>query len=216
MAKKTKTVTTKSPLPIYLGAGTFFLLSLILPMYKMSAILIGLALSLMVIFVLRKMNLFSDLVETVVYEEPEFFASKEIEDIVLEGRKMKQQMSVLNDKIKDEEVSASIDQIEKTHQAILDVIQKQPESVQSIRKYMKYYVPSILELLNHYNELEHSELTGENAETGRQKIKQLLETADKAFKKQLDSLMDSKMLDIAVESRVLEDLMRKEGLLEKK
>ena len=216
MAKKTKTVTTKSPLPIYLGAGTFFLLSLILPMYKMSSILIGLALSLMVIFVLRKMNLFSDLVETVVYEEPEFFASKEIEEIVLEGRKMKQQMSVLNDKIKDEEVSASIDQIEKTHQAILDVIQKQPESVQSIRKYMKYYVPSILELLNHYNELEHSELTGENAETGRQKIKQLLETADKAFKKQLDSLMDQKMLDITVESRVLEDLMRKEGLLEKK
>ena len=216
MPIKTKTVTNKSPIPIYLGAGTFFLISLILPMYRMSSILIGLGLSLMVIFVTRKMNLFKDIVETVTYEEPEFFASMEIEEIVLEGRKMKEQMIHLDDKIKDEEVSALIVKIEKTHQAILDVVQKQPESVQSIRKYMKYYVPSILELLNHYNELEHSELTGNNAETGRQKIKQLLETADKAFKKQLDSLMDSKMLDIAVESRVLEDLMRKEGLLEKK
>ena len=216
MAQKTKTVISKSPMPIYLGAGAFFLLSLILPMFKMSSILIGLALSLLVIFVLRKMNLFSDIVETVTYEEPEFFASKELEEVVLEGRKMKQQMVLLDEKIEDEEVSALIVKIETTHQAILDVISKQPESVQSIRKYMKYYVPSILELLNHYNELEHSQLTGENAETGRQKIRQLLETADKAFKKQLDSLMDSKMLDIAVESRVLEDLMRKEGLLEKK
>ncbi len=216
MPVKTKTVTSKSPVPIYLGAGIFFLFSLILPMYKMSSILIGLGLSLMAIFVTRKMNLFKDIVETVVYEEPEFFASKEIEEIVLEGRKMKEQMILLDDKIKDEEVSTLIVKIEKTHQAILDVVQKQPETAQSIRKYMKYYVPSILELLNHYNELEHSELTGNNAETGRQKIKQLLETADQAFKKQLDSLMDSKMLDIAVESRVLEDLMRQEGLLEKK
>ena len=104
MPIKTKTVTNKSPIPMYLGAGTFFLISLILPMYRMSSILIGLGLSLMVIFVTRKMNLFKDIVETVSYEEPEFFASKEIEEIVLEGRKMKEQMILLDDKIKDEEV----------------------------------------------------------------------------------------------------------------
>ena len=60
------------------------------------------------------------------------------------------------------------------------------------------------------------EYDGEYVVTPKINEEIVLETANKAFKKQLDSLMDSKMLDIAVESRVLEDLMRQEGLLEKK
>lgn len=216
MATKTKTVTTKSPMPIYLGAGTFFILSLILPMYKLSMIMIGLALSLLVVFIAGKMNLFPDRIETITVEEPEFFATKEIEEIVLSGRKMKEQMSLLNDKIQDEEVSASIAQIESTHQAILEAVQRHPETAQILRKYMKYYVPSLLELLNHYNDLEHQQLDGQQAEKGRQRIKSLLTTAETAFKKQLDSLLDQKVMDITVESKVLEDLMKQEGLLEKK
>ena len=216
MATKTKTVTTKSPTPIYLGAGTFFILSLILPMYKLSMIMIGLALSLLVVFIAGKMNLFPDRIETITVEEPEFFATKEIEEIVLSGRKMKEQMSLLNDKIQDEEVSASIAQIESTHQAILEAVQRHPETAQILRKYMKYYVPSLLELLNHYNDLEHQQLDGQQAEKGRQRIKSLLTTAETAFKKQLDSLLDQKVMDITVESKVLEDLMKQEGLLEKK
>ena len=81
---------------------------------------------------------------------------------------------------------------------------------------MKYYVPSILELLNHFDELEATQFSGMNAESSRKRITELLVTADAAFKKQLDSLMDQQALDISVEARVLEDLMSREGLVEKK
>ncbi|MBP3398403.1 MAG: 5-bromo-4-chloroindolyl phosphate hydrolysis family protein [Erysipelotrichaceae bacterium] len=213
---KTKTVTSKSPVPIYIGAGAFVLISLIFPMIKMSTIFIGLAVSLGLIAVLRIMKVFPDITETVTYDEPEFFANKTVEELVLEGRKMKNQMNSLNDKIQDVQVSSLIDSIQKTHQAILDYVQTHPDSSQTIRKYMKYYVPSILELLNHFDELEATQFSGMNAESSRKRITELLVTADAAFKKQLDSLMDQQALDISVEARVLEDLMSREGLVEKK
>lgn len=213
---KTKTVTSKSPVPIYIGAGAFVVISLIFPMIKMSTIFIGLAVSLGLIAVLRIMKVFPDITETVTYDEPEFFANKTVEELVLEGRKMKNQMNSLNDKIQDVQVSSLIDSIQKTHQAILDYVQTHPDSSQTIRKYMKYYVPSILELLNHFDELEATQFSGMNAESSRKRITELLVTADAAFKKQLDSLMDQQALDISVEARVLEDLMSREGLVEKK
>ena len=213
---KTKTVTSKSPVPIYIGAGAFVVISLIFPMIKMSTIFIGLAVSFVLIAVLRIMKVFPDITETVTYDEPEFFANKTVEELVLEGRKMKNQMNSLNDKIQDVQVSSLIDSIQKTHQAILDYVQTHPDSSQTIRKYMKYYVPSILELLNHFDELEATRFSGMNAESSRKRITELLVTADAAFKKQLDSLMDQQALDISVEARVLEDLMSREGLVEKK
>lgn len=213
---KTKTVTSKSPVPIYIGAGAFVVISLIFPMIKMSTIFIGLAVSFVLIAVLRIMKVFPDITETVTYDEPEFFANKTVEELVLEGRKMKNQMNSLNDKIQDVQVSSLIDSIQKTHQAILDYVQTHPDSSQTIRKYMKYYVPSILELLNHFDELEATQFSGMNAESSRKRITELLVTADAAFKKQLDSLMDQQALDISVEARVLEDLMSREGLVEKK
>ncbi|MBQ7889902.1 MAG: 5-bromo-4-chloroindolyl phosphate hydrolysis family protein [Erysipelotrichaceae bacterium] len=213
---KTKTVTSKSPVPIYIGAGAFVVISLIFPMIKMSTIFIGLAVSFVLIAVLRIMKVFPDITETVTYDEPEFFANKTVEELVLEGRKMKNQMNSLNDKIQDVQVSSLIDSIQKTHQAILDYVQTHPDSSQTIRKYMKYYVPSILELLNHFDELEATQFSGMNAELSRKRITELLVTADAAFKKQLDSLMDQQALDISVEARVLEDLMSREGLVEKK
>lgn len=213
---KTKTVTTASPMPIYAGAAVFAVFALVFPMIKISTILLGLGISLACVFVLKRLKIFPDITETVTYEEPEFFASKDVEEIVVEGRKMKEQMSSLNEKIQDEQVSALIAGIEKTHHSILEYVKSHPDSHQSIRKYMKYYVPSILELLNHYNELEETQFSGMNAESSRKRIVELLVTADAAFKKQLDSLMDQQALDITVEARVLEDLMSREGLVEKK
>ncbi len=216
MAIKTKTVTSKSPVPVYLGALTFIIFSFVFPMIKMSTILLGLAASLAVTAVLRILKLFPDIVETVSYEEPEYFANKDVEEIVLEGRTMRERLHHLNEKITDDEVSRLIENIETTHQAILDYVQTHPESCTSLRKYMKYYVPSILELLVHYDELEHQQFSGSNASNSRQRITELLKTADKAFKKQLDSLLDMQAMDITVEAKVLENLMSREGLLEKK
>ena len=81
---------------------------------------------------------------------------------------------------------------------------------------MKYYVPSILELLNHFDELEDSQFSGTNAASSRERITELLKTADAAFKKQLDSLLDQQAMDITVEAKVLGNLMSREGLVEKK
>lgn len=216
MAVKTKTVTSKSPIPIYLGALSFVLISILFPMIKMSTILIGLGISLGVTAALSMLKVFPDITETVTYEEPEFFANRDVEAIVLEGRSMRDKLKHLDERIDDEKVSHLIQTIDATHQAILDYIMKHPDACQSVRKYMKYYMPSILELLAHYEQLEDEQYSGTNAENSRRRIVELLETANQAFKKQLDSLLEMQAMDITVEAKVLENLMSREGLLEKK
>jgi 5-bromo-4-chloroindolyl phosphate hydrolysis protein len=121
-------------------------------------------------------------------------------------------MRRLNDSIKDETISAQIDRLEQTAGKIIDTVVAQPSKLPQIRKFMNYYLPTTLKLLNAYDRMDSTGASGTNIDGTKGKIEDMLDTICKAFDKQLDSLYGEEALDISTDITVMEQMLAREGI----
>lgn len=63
-------------------------------------------------------------------------------------------MRRLNDSIEDEEISAQIDHLEEVTRKIIDLVVKQPKKLPQIRRFLDYYLPTTLKILNAYDRMD--------------------------------------------------------------
>ena len=155
--------------------------------------------------------LFPDKVEEVEAPDPEP-ADPELAALKKERDRAISEMRRLNDNIEDEQISAQIDRIEQTTARIFDHVIANPEKKSTVRRFMDYYLPTVLKLLNQYDRMDSLGTGGGNISAAKEKITNMLTTVSAAFDKQLDSLFQNDYMDISAEVSVLEQMMKQEGL----
>lgn len=119
----------------------------------------------------------------------------------------------LNEEIEDESISERIEQIERSTDGILQTIQQYPEQAAEAKRFMEYYLPATLKLLESYRVMEKQQYQGENIRVSRQRIEEVMDEIVIAAQRQLDRLFKSKALDVEAEIRVLETMMTSDGLI---
>ena len=87
-----------------------------------------------------------------------------------------------------------------------------PQKLSQIRKFMNYYLPTTLKLLNAYDRMGSAGVSGTNIDGTMGKIETMMDTVTKAFDKQLDALFGDEALDISTDITVMENLLAQEGL----
>ena len=122
------------------------------------------------------------------------------------------EMRRLNDAIADETISAQIDRLEATTAKIVDHVVKHPEKLSDIRRFMNYYLPTTLKLLNAYDRADSTGISGTNVDSTKGKVENIMETIVTAFDKQLDALFGAEALDISTDITVLEQMLAREGI----
>jgi 5-bromo-4-chloroindolyl phosphate hydrolysis protein len=143
-------------------------------------------------------------------QEPE--QDPKITALIQEKDKAIGEMRRLNDAISDETISKQIDQLEEATAKIVGYVAEHPEKLPQIRKFMNYYLPTTLKLLNAYDRMGTAGVSGENIDGTMGKIETMMETVVSAFHKQLDALFQDEAMDIASDITVMENLMAQEGL----
>ena len=119
-----------------------------------------------------------------------------------------------NSRIADEEISEKIDQIESITAKIFGIVRKRPERIGEIRKFMNYYLPTTLKLLDSYALLEEQGIEGHNISASKQQIRAILDTLIKSYEKQLDQLFTTNAMDITSDIEVMETMLSADGLKE--
>ena len=122
------------------------------------------------------------------------------------------QIRELNDRIADKEISDKIDRIESITARIFGIVRKKPERIGEIRKFMNYYLPTTLKLLDSYAMLEEQGIEGDNITASKQQISQIMDTLIKSFEKQLDQLFSTQAMDISSDIEVMENMLAADGL----
>ena len=140
----------------------------------------------------------------------------EVDKIIDEGHEMIQKLGAANDAIPDEALSADIDRMERASADIFNYIAKRPEKAPQIRKFMNYYLPTTLKLLNSYERLSRQSVKGENITSTLFNIAGMMHTVADAFEKQLDSLFTDEAMDISADITVFETMLKQEGFVEEK
>lgn len=121
-------------------------------------------------------------------------------------------MRRLNDSIEDETISAQIDHLEEVTSKIIDQVIKEPAKLPQIRRFLDYYLPTTLKILNAYDRMDAMGVSGDNIDSTKQRVERMMGTIVQAFDKQLDALFGAEAMDISTDITVMENLLAQEGL----
>ena len=145
-------------------------------------------------------------------EAPKSTGNPEIDNLIKERERALGEMRRLNDSIEDETISAQIDHLEEVTSKIIDQVVKEPAKLPQIRRFLNYYLPTTLKILNAYDRMDAVGVSGENIDSTKERGERMMGTIVKAFDKQLDALFGAEAMDISTDITVMENLLSQEGL----
>ena len=127
-------------------------------------------------------------------------------------QKILDELRQVNDAIPDEEMTDKISRLEAVSAKIFEQAKSDPDKLPQMRKFMDYYLPTSLKLLNTYAELERQGIEGDNITESKRRIELTMDTLVKAFENQLDRLFASDALDVSTDIDVMQNMLRADGL----
>ena len=208
-----KTIVHRSAAPFYTAAAVWAVYALAFPLYKVGHFVIAAVVTLAVFFVSR--CIWKDKKEVIEVEpEPVRTGNEALDKMIAEGQLALKEMRRLDDAIDDEVISGQIRQLEELSKKIFEVVQQKPEKLPQIRKFMGYYLPTTLKLLNAYDRMDSQGVSGGNIGGTMERVENIMGTIVTAFERQLDALFGTEALDISTDITVLENMMAREGLAE--
>ena len=144
--------------------------------------------------------------------QPASTGNPELDKMIRDGALAVEEMKRLDENIEDEKISQAIRELERTSQAIFQQVREAPEKLPQIRRFMDYYLPTTLKLLNAYDRMSSVGVGGENIDSTKERVEAIMDTIVAAFDKQLDGLFGAEALDVSADITVLETMLAREGL----
>lgn len=149
-------------------------------------------------------------------EQPQEPEDPEIAALRQERDRAVGEMRRLNDSIEDPVLSEQIDHIESTTGKIFAYVMSHPDQKGQIRRFLNYYLPTTLKLLNAYDRLDDAGISGINIDGAKGRISEVMRAIVDGFDRQLDALYQGEVMDINAEIKVLQSLLTGDGLADQK
>lgn len=137
-----------------------------------------------------------------------------LDAMAAEGQEYIRKLRALNDEIPGEVISDKLYRLERVLTEIFDALREHPEKKPQMRKFMDYYLPTTLKLVQTYADFDGVQIQGENITAAKREIEKTLDTINTAFEKLLDDLFQDAAFDVTTDAQVLQTLLAQEGLAE--
>ena len=207
-------IVKKSPAPLYLAAAVWGAWAVLAPLYAWWHFALAAAVPAAAWLGGRK--LFPDKVlilpdpEPAPEPEPERAAPED--PLAVERARALAELRRLDENIEDAKLSAQIVHMEEVTGKIFDIVAGQPAKLPQLRRFLNYYLPTTLKLLNAYDRMGAAGVEGANIDGTMGRIDAMMDKVVEAFDKQLDALFADEALDISTDITVLEQMLAQEGL----
>ena len=211
--------------PLYVFAIIWLFSSIAFPLYELWGILLTLGLCSLGAFIAGKASskramkkekeaaeAAAKLAEEAKQRPKKKSYGEEVDSILEEGNRALSEMGRLYMSIKDPEVRSKINEIMRITDKITQDAIDDPKDIPQIKKFMNYYLPTTLKLLNSYDRMSSLGIEGENLDKSMKNINDMLDAAIAAYKKRLDSLFENQALDIETDIEVMNTMLAREGL----
>lgn len=196
-------------LPFVAAGAVWFVLALVLPIYKLLPLLLCAAAAIAVFAVLTSRR------KAQIAKLPPAPAVKvRAEEMAKKLDTYRDQLADQAEKVSDPQTGRTIRSLSTTLDLIADEVEKDPKDRNKVRKLANHYGGMLTELVEKYIQLEaQSGLTAEggNVEATLEKIREGLTGADAALKKLLDDLFSNEAMEVSADITVLEQLLKTEG-----
>ena len=142
--------------------------------------------------------------------------SPEVQSIMSESERALSEMARIYTSINDKDIRSKINELMLITDKITQDAATDPSDIPQIKKFFSYYLPTTIKLLNTYDRMGSQTIKGENIDKSMKSIDEMLDTTIDAYKKRLDSLFADQAVDVETEIDVMNTMLEREGLTEKK
>ena len=139
--------------------------------------------------------------------------AKEYLELLQESEKNVTKLKQMKDKIQNTDIRGKIININKTTDKIIKVLHKKPDKISSASKFLNYYLPVTIKILERYDEIEEQKLNSSSSRDFENKVNQMISNIEIAFDNQLNNLYNEEFIDTNAEIKVFEAMLKSEGLL---
>ncbi|MBW4863687.1 MAG: 5-bromo-4-chloroindolyl phosphate hydrolysis family protein [Paeniclostridium sp.] len=147
-------------------------------------------------------------------EEIENLEKNEVESTIKIGRNYIEQIKNIRNELSKEEIAVKLDKLGNISNQILIQVEKNPNKIQEVNKFINHYLPITIKLINSYKDINNQLVQGENIENAKIEIEKSIDLINSAFENLLDDLFEDVVLDISTDISVLKTLFKQEGLAE--
>ena len=166
------TTTVRKPVaPFYAVAAIWLACGLLVPFYRPThyflAAVISVAAFLVVNAICKNGGVIGEAEKPETGEKPkeESTGNAEVDKMLKDGRMAISEMKRLDENIADPGISADIVRLEQISEKIFEEVKRDPKKLPKIRRFMDYYLPTTLKLLNSYDRMSATGVSGENIDT---------------------------------------------------
>lgn len=128
------------------------------------------------------------------------------------GRKYIAEIRNANEVIVSPEMSDKLYKLENIVKEIFNTIEKNPNKLPEVKKFIDHYLPITLKLVNSYKELAMQSIETENIKKAKEEIEKSIDLINTAFENLFDDLFEDAAMDISSDISVLETLFNQDGL----
>jgi len=114
--------------------------------------------------------------------------------------------------IEDEAIKKELTEIHDSVSKIISTISKNPEKVKQANNFFDYYLPITVKLVDRYDEIENQKLSSKDSEKFFKDTNNMIKDINKAYKKILADLYKKDILDMDVEMKVFDSLLKADGI----
>ena len=132
--------------------------------------------------------------------------------LISEGEDYIRKLRKLNDDIPGEIISQKLDNLEKLLKEIFARVKVKPEESSQMKKFMEYYLPTTVKLVDKYKEFDKISFPSNEIINAKTEIENTLDTINQAFIEMLNNLFKNDVYDASSDAQVLTTMLAKEGL----
>ncbi|MDR1589604.1 MAG: 5-bromo-4-chloroindolyl phosphate hydrolysis family protein [Oscillospiraceae bacterium] len=203
----------KSAIPMYGAAAAWAAYCLLAPTYKLWHFLPAAAVACLVYFALSR--IFKGKTEMVHEPDPPVRTGDEAVDALLrDGEAAVARMRGICGAVSEPGIRTKIAEIADVTSKIFKDVADDPSDYAQIRRFADVFVPETEKLLASYVKLIAANAGGAQTEQVRRSVEDVLDTILASYGRLFDALFKNQIMDIETDIKVLEGMLKREGLSE--
>lgn len=132
--------------------------------------------------------------------------------MIRQGQECTGHIRELNDVILGEVISAKLSALESILKEIFVRVMEHPEQMNKMKKFMDYYLPTTVKLVEAYEEFDSVADPGEEIVEAKSEIEKTLDTINQSFVELRNQMFTDAAFDATTDAKVLQTMLAKDGL----
>lgn len=139
---------------------------------------------------------------------------KKLDSLMMDGVDYIYKIRNFNEQIEGEVISEKLTVLENLLKDIFAEVKKNPDKIEQMQRFMEYYLPTTLKLVEAYADFDKVRNPGDDIVQAKVQIENTLDTINAAFNELLNNMFRDKVFDVTTDAQVLQTILSKDGLVQ--